>query len=99
MNAMQSTKVRNPYDLGVARYRDEESLAAFGQAVRIARTRKGLSQAELADRAQPKLHGARLGDIERGEREAGLTIIVRLAKALDLTPAQLLAAMDEERAR
>lgn len=84
------------YDGGVPRYRDSELLAAFGQAVRIARTRLGMSQAELAMRASPPIGRARLGAIELGQRDPGLTIIDRIARALGMTLAQLMDATAQE---
>jgi transcriptional regulator with XRE-family HTH domain len=59
----------------------------FGQRVREARTRLGVSQEELAIRCG--LHRTYVGSIERGERNVSLTNIVRLAAALGLDPADL----------
>jgi transcriptional regulator with XRE-family HTH domain len=65
-------------------------LAAFGQAVRDARLALGVSQERLAELAQ--VHRTYVGDIERGERNVSLRNIERLADALGLTMASLMAA-------
>lgn len=62
---------------------------AFGTAVREIRLEKGLSQESLAERAG--LHRTYVGGIERGERNPGLINIVRIAQALGVTPAELMA--------
>ena len=82
-----------------ARERDPEVLTAFGRAVAVARTRQRITQDQLGERAQPPIERAHVGAIERGERDPGLTLVVRLAQALGMTPAQLMEAMEEERGR
>jgi transcriptional regulator with XRE-family HTH domain len=62
---------------------------AFGKTVRLFRTRAGYSQEQLADRAE--IHRTYIGGIERGERNPTLAMIHRLATALGVSPAQLLA--------
>ena len=62
---------------------------AFGKVVRHYRQRVGCSQEELAERA--RIHRTYIGGIERGERNPTLLMIHRLAKALGVRPAQLLA--------
>lgn len=52
------------------------------------RGRAGYSQEELARRAG--IHRTYIGGIERGERNPTLTMIHRLAKALGVSPSQLL---------
>ena len=79
------------------RARDSAAIEAFGKAVEIARRRLGLSQAELAARCLPPMQPSRLGDVERGKAEPGLSLIVRLAQALGMTEAGLMEAMREER--
>ena len=59
----------------------------FGTQVRIARERRGLSQAALADASG--LHRSYLGGVERGERNPSLANIARIADALDLSIAEL----------
>jgi transcriptional regulator with XRE-family HTH domain len=60
----------------------------FGRAVRRYRARAGYSQEALADRAA--IHRTYIGGIERGERNPTLLMIYRLARALRVTPSQLL---------
>lgn len=55
-------------------------LREFGEAVRRLRTRRGLSQEMLGERAG--LHRTYVGSIERGERNVSLVNIHRLAAAL-----------------
>lgn len=60
----------------------------FGLAVRRLREDKGWSQEELAERAE--LHRNYIGSAERGERNVSLVNIVKIAKALGLSSADLL---------
>jgi transcriptional regulator with XRE-family HTH domain len=60
-----------------------------GANVRIWRGRIGLSQEELAFRA--KLHRTYVSGVERGIRNPTVVILGRLAKALNVEPAVLLA--------
>jgi ribosome-binding protein aMBF1 (putative translation factor) len=69
---------------------DAAVLSAFGDAVRARRIETGLSQEALA--AECDLHRTYVGGIERGERNVGLINIVRIARALDTTAAELLAS-------
>jgi transcriptional regulator with XRE-family HTH domain len=63
----------------------------LGKAVRKRRHSMGLSQEALAEKAD--LHWTYIGGIERGERNVSLINIVRIARALELTPARLLAGI------
>ncbi|MBI3462985.1 MAG: helix-turn-helix transcriptional regulator [Planctomycetes bacterium] len=62
-------------------------LIKFGMRVRAFRENAGLSQEQLAERAQ--IHRTYIGGIERGERNVGLKNILRIAGALGVAPAQL----------
>jgi transcriptional regulator with XRE-family HTH domain len=55
---------------------------AFGKRVRVLRSKKGLSQEDLAFKAG--VHRTYLGSIERGERNPSLKNIVAIARALDI---------------
>ena len=60
----------------------------FAQNVRTARREKGMSQENLA--VASGLHRTEISLLERGERQPRLTTIVKLARALEVVPAQLL---------
>jgi transcriptional regulator with XRE-family HTH domain len=68
----------------------DDSLVAFGNAVRHARSDKGISQEELAHRSG--IDRSYLGAIERGEQNSGLLHLVRIADALEMSVADLMAA-------
>ncbi len=70
-------------------------LRAFGSAVRARRTALGLSQEELAARAD--LHRTYVGDIERGRRNVSLNNIRKLAAALGCSPSDLLREAEAAR--
>jgi transcriptional regulator with XRE-family HTH domain len=60
----------------------------FGRNVRRLREAKGWSQEDLADSST--LHRTYISGIERGARNPTLTVVLRLADALIVTPAELL---------
>ena len=59
----------------------------FGSRLRQFREERGYSQEELAERAG--LHRNYVGGVERGERNVALENIVKLAKALSVSPRDL----------
>lgn len=63
--------------------------AAVGENVRRLRQDRGLTQEQLAFESQIDL--TYLGGIERGRRNPSLLVIVRIAGALMVTPADLVA--------
>lgn len=63
----------------------------FGHILREARTDKGLTQEELAFRAN--MNVTYLSDIERGRSAPSLAMLVDLAVALEIHPAELLRAV------
>lgn len=63
------------------------SLQVLGDRVRFLREQRHWSQEELADRCE--LHRTYIGGIERGERNLGALNILKIAKALEVEPAQL----------
>ena len=63
----------------------------LGKAVRQRRLAMGITQEELAERAD--LHWTYIGGIERGERNVSLINIVRIARALDVAPARLMTGI------
>lgn len=64
----------------------------FGSVVRSRRLALGISQEELAGRAN--VHRTYIGSVERGERNISLLNIHALAKALVTTPGSLLLEAD-----
>ncbi|HEX3323592.1 MAG TPA: helix-turn-helix transcriptional regulator [Solirubrobacterales bacterium] len=64
----------------------------FAVNLRRVRQRKGISQEELGIRCA--LHRTEISLLERGGREPRLGTIVKLAGALDSTPAELCAGID-----
>jgi transcriptional regulator with XRE-family HTH domain len=64
--------------------------AAFGSAVRSARTARGVAQEALANLAG--IERSHVGKIERGEHMPTLSAVLKLAAALDLSGAELVAA-------
>jgi transcriptional regulator with XRE-family HTH domain len=67
--------------------------AALGEAVRLTRVERGLSQEALAD-ATP-VHITYLGGVERGVRKPSYETVVRLARALGVAPGALVTRADE----
>lgn len=66
----------------------KDILTKFGQKIRKERLRLGLSQEQLADKAN--VHRTYVGMIERGEKNITLQNIAKLARALNKTPDDLL---------
>jgi transcriptional regulator with XRE-family HTH domain len=66
--------------------------AAFGEAIRDRRGELGLSQEALAEACD--LDRTYISGIERGARNPSLTNILKIADALRLSPADLLARVE-----
>jgi transcriptional regulator with XRE-family HTH domain len=64
----------------------------FGDNVRRLRHQGGLSQERLAFAC--RLHRTEISLLERGERDARLSTIVRVARGLGVSPAALLAKIE-----
>ena len=60
----------------------------FGQNLRYMRKKKGLSQEKFAFEAD--IHRTYVSDVERGIRNPTITVVEKLAKALDVSPGSLL---------
>ena len=58
------------------------ALQLLGRTVRRLRKQRGLSQESLAERAG--MHLNHVSSIERGERNAGILSLLKLARALDV---------------
>ena len=65
-----------------------DTLKKFGEKVRELRTKKGISQEELAELSG--LHRTYISSVELGKRNVSLINIYALAKALGTTPDKLL---------
>ncbi|MYM38651.1 helix-turn-helix domain-containing protein [Duganella qianjiadongensis] len=68
----------------------DSSLVALGASIRAKRRQLHLSQEALADSSG--LDRAHMGKIERGERNVSVLNVLRIARALDMTAAELLDA-------
>ena len=62
--------------------KEKSVLVLFGDKVRELRKLKGISQEELADRAN--VHRTYIGMIERAEKNITLLNIAKIAKALEI---------------
>ena len=60
----------------------------LGKKIRLFRNRMGISQEELGFRS--KLHRTYIGSIERGEQNISVDNIHKIAKALKVSPKNLL---------
>ncbi|MCC6526761.1 MAG: helix-turn-helix transcriptional regulator [Polyangiaceae bacterium] len=68
-------------------------LLALGRRIRSLRHERGLSQEELADRAE--LHRTYVGGIERGERNPTVRNLAAMARALGVSLSTLLEGVAE----
>jgi transcriptional regulator with XRE-family HTH domain len=74
------------------RHANDPDLLALGTAIRRIRLEQDISQEELAHRSE--IDRAYMSSIERGQQNPGIVSILRIAKALELTAAELMAAAD-----
>ena len=75
-----------------AKQDQDHYLSRLGAAVRARRTALALSQEALADSAE--IDRSHMGKIERGERNVTFLNIVRIAKAVQCKPSDLLVDAD-----
>jgi transcriptional regulator with XRE-family HTH domain len=61
---------------------------AFGRNLRRAREQAGLTQEEVAERSG--VHSTEISRMERGMRDPRVSTLERLAKALEISPGDLL---------
>jgi transcriptional regulator with XRE-family HTH domain len=73
-------------------YAGDPSLVALGQAIRLHRSKAGLSQEALAFHAG--LDRSYLGGVERGEHNIAVVNLFRLSSALKVSVAQLFKEAD-----
>jgi transcriptional regulator with XRE-family HTH domain len=71
-----------------AKKKKRSEAVQFGEVVRRWREERGLTQDELAERAG--ISGTYVGFIERGDSVPTLTVILQIAEALKVRPAELL---------
>jgi transcriptional regulator with XRE-family HTH domain len=69
----------------------DDPRSTFGDNLRSARERAGLTQEALGLRAS--FHPTEVNRIERGRRNPGLLTIIRLAKALDIPAGDLMVGL------
>jgi len=70
----------------------DKTLSAFGRNVAHIRDERGFSQDKLAEKAD--LDRTYLSGIERGVRNPGIKVVIRLARALGVTVDQLCKGVD-----
>ncbi|MSU57465.1 MAG: XRE family transcriptional regulator [Pedosphaera sp.] len=70
----------------------DKTLTAFGRNVARIRDNRGFSQDKLAEKAD--LDRTYLSGIERGVRNPGIKVVIRLARALGVTVDQLCKGVD-----
>jgi transcriptional regulator with XRE-family HTH domain len=71
---------------------NDSVLVALGKRVRALRKEAKLTQEELAARAG--LSTNYVGEVERGQRNAGITALVALARGLEVTATRLLEGIE-----
>ena len=71
------------------RHVEEPSLVALGLAIRQARKVRGISQEELAH--QSSIDRSYMSSIERGKQNPGIISVFRIAAALNMKTADLMA--------
>lgn len=68
-------------------------LEAFGKVLEELRLERNLSQAELAELGD--FNRTYISDLERGLKQASLSTIIRLAKAFEMQPSDLLIELEK----
>ena len=90
--AARSKSVKDKHAKGARRERD--LLTDLGDVVRERRLALNLSQEELASRAG--VHRTYLSDIERGARNITVTVLARIAEALEVKVSRLFRLAERE---
>lgn len=73
---------------------DAELAQAFGAAVRALRTERGIAQEMLANLAG--IERSHMGKVERGEHQPTLSIIFKIAGALECSTATLMTEVEQQ---
>ena len=89
---MQKRTIQRGRPTGAKTYEAEPAIA-FGRAVRAARAEHGIAQEALAQLAD--IERSHMGKIERGEHMPTLAIILKIARALQCSAADLMAATEQ----
>jgi len=74
--------------------RDARSSAIFGEVLRAFRTRRGLTQEELA--IECEMDRAYVSELERGLKEPCLSTILKLADKLDVPVADIMSQVESQ---
>lgn len=85
---MQKRSIQRGRPAGATTF-EAEPAQAFGAAVRALRTEQGVAQETLANLAD--IERSHMGKIERGEHMPTLAIILKIARALGCSAADLMA--------
>lgn len=85
---MQKRSIQRGRPAGATTF-EAEPAQAFGAAVRALRTEQGVAQETLANLAG--IERSHMGKIERGEHMPTLAIILKIARALGCSAADLMA--------
>ena len=88
---MQKRSIQRGRPAGATTF-EAEPAQAFGAAVRAARTEQGVAQETLAHLAS--IERSHMGKIERGEHMPTLAIILKIARALGCSSAELMTATE-----
>lgn len=84
---MQKRPIQRGRPAGATTF-EAEPAKAFGAAVRAQRTERGIGQEDLAHQAG--IERSHLGKIERGEHMPTLALILKIARALGCSSADLM---------
>ncbi|MCX5565814.1 helix-turn-helix domain-containing protein [Alcaligenes phenolicus] len=90
---MSKRPVQRGRPLGATTF-DAELAQAFGMAVRTLRTERGIAQETLANMAV--IERSHLGKIERGEHAPTLSVIFKIAGALECSTAVLMTSTEAQ---
>lgn len=88
---MQKRSIQRGRPAGATTF-EAEPAQAFGAAVRALRTEQGVAQETLAHLAS--IERSHMGKIERGEHMPTLAIILKIARALGCSSADLMTATE-----
>lgn len=85
---MQKRPIQRGRPTGATTF-EAEPAKAFGATVRAMRTERGIAQEALAHRAG--IERSHMGKIERGEHMPTLALIIKIARALECSSADVMA--------